>query len=154
MPKIQKAILSDLSQIIKIAETSELFNGDGIEIIKDKFTQYCQGNKDIWLILSDPSSIGIVYCKPEDMTDGTWNTLMLIVSEEYRNRGYGKYLMNFLENELTKIKARLMIVETSSSHEFETARHFYPKLGYKLEAIIKDFYTSNDDKLIFTKSIK
>jgi hypothetical protein len=46
---------------------------------------------------------------------------------------------------------RMLIVETSGSPDFERTRKFYIQCGYEEEARIRDFYATDDDKVVFRK---
>lgn len=52
-----------------------------------------------------------------------------------------------------KLSAHVWIVETSGLPEFEKARAFYSKTGFRKEATIKDFFDAGDDKVVYTKNI-
>ena len=153
MTSIKKITSDDTAAVIALSETSGLFDADGIELIKERLSGYLNGNDELWYAAVDEKIEGAIYCIPEPMTDGTWNILMLIVSVDSHGQGYGQALMNFVEETLAVRGARLMIVETSSLDGFERARAFYPKCGYTEEARIKNFYTTGDDKVIFSKTV-
>lgn len=154
MTLIKKITSDDIAAVVVLSERSVLFDADGIELIKERLSDYLNGNDDLWFAAVDEKIQGAVYCIPEPMTDGTWNILMLIVSADSHGQGYGQALMNFIEETLAARGARLMIVETSSLDGFERARAFYPKCGYTEEARIKDFYTTGDDKVVFSKAVE
>lgn len=154
MTVIKKITSDDIAAVVALSETSGLFDADGIELIKGRLSDYMSGNDDLWFAAVDKDIEGAIYCIPEPMTDGTWNVLMLIVSPDSHGQGYGQALMNFIEETLAARNARLMIVETSSLDGFERARAFYPKCGYTEEARIKNFYTTGDDKVVFSKAIE
>lgn len=78
---------------------------------------------------------------------------MLWVEEGLEGKGFGSSLVKRIESDLLKKCARLLIVETSGLDEFKIARAFYEKLGFQLEARIKNFFDAGDDKLIYTKSL-
>ena len=52
---------------------------------------------------------------------------MLYFLEEYRNKGYGKQLMNYWEKEMLKSNYKIVLTSTLSS---EQAQFFYRKNGY------------------------
>ncbi len=60
--------------------------------------------------------------------DNTPFCTLLYIDEKYRNRGYGKSLMQFWENEMRSLGYDWILVSTQSD---ETAQHFYRKLGYR-----------------------
>jgi ribosomal protein S18 acetylase RimI-like enzyme len=88
------------------------------------------------------------------VTNGTWNLLMLWTRSDRSNQGHGSALVSRIEQILTTRGARLLIVETSGLPEFENARAFYGKCGFKPEARIKNFFTAGDDKIVYTKMLR
>ncbi|MGB3534074.1 MAG: GNAT family N-acetyltransferase [Microcoleaceae cyanobacterium] len=139
--------------VIALAEASGLFDADGIDYIKQSLVDYVNGNNDLWLIAIDEKPVGVLYCTPEAMTEGTWNILMLLVSPNVQRQGHGQSLISHVETTLASRGARLVIVETSSIDEFEKARSFYVKCGYSEEARIRNFYAAGDDKVVFSKDL-
>lgn len=53
---------------------------------------------------------------------------MLYIIDNYRNKGIGKELVLFWENEMKKKGYELLMTSTQSN---EGAQHFYRKLGYE-----------------------
>ena len=58
-------------------------------------------------------------------------------------------MMNYLEALLCQAGHRILIVETSS--KLELTKAFYHKCNYTKEAVIRDFWTKGDDKVVFWK---
>lgn len=145
---------SDTRAVIALAEASSLFNSDGIELINERLASYVSGNNELWLLaINHDKPVGVLYCAPEPMTNGTWNILMLLVSPDFQRQGHGRSLISHVEKILAARGERLVIVETSSVDGFESARAFYSKCGYTEEARIRNFYTAGDDKVVFSKDL-
>lgn len=151
---IREITKNDINSIIKLAAELSMFDQDGLDYIKMTIEAYLNNETDeLWYVISEKELIAVIYCAPEVMTSGTWNVQMLLISPTEHGKGHGSALMKHLEEELRTRKQRLMIVETSGLPEFETARAFYPKCGFREEARIKDFYEAGDDKIIYTKAL-
>jgi len=45
-------------------------------------------------------------------------------------------------------------IETSNRHHYAPTRGFYLRCGYTQEALLKDFYASGDDKVIYVKKLE
>lgn len=73
---------------------------------------------------------------------------MLYIDENYRNKGIGKDLIRFFENDMKNRGYKLIMTSTLSN---ENSQHFYRKLGYK----DADSLLLEDEPLeiIFTKKI-
>lgn len=153
MALIRTITSEDTADVITLAEASGLFDPDGVEQIRERLADYLSGDDALWFAAVDDILVGVVYCVPEPMTDGTWNILMLIVSSDSQGQGHGRALVRHVEQTLVARGARLLIVETSGVDGFERTRAFYLKCGYTEEARIRNFYTAGDDKIVFSKGL-
>lgn len=143
----------DTTAILELAKTNH-FDSEEIEVIEETLNNYLDGNsKDLWFTATFDEPVGVIYCTPEPMTQGTWNILMLLVSPKHHRKGYGRALISHVEETLRANSARLVIVETSSLDDFKGARAFYLKCGYMEEARISNFYAAGDHKIIFSKEL-
>ncbi len=146
---IRKPTRADLPDIRQILADTELFPIDMLEgMIEPCFSDPECDEK--WLVL-DPGdgAIGFAYCRPEPLTDGVWNLLAIGLRTAHQGRGFGTQLVRAVEENL--VGGRILIVETSGLEAFMATRAFYAKLGYDLEATIRDYWADGDDKVIFRK---
>jgi ribosomal protein S18 acetylase RimI-like enzyme len=151
---IRKTIVTDAEALMAIVKSSGQFDAGGIAHVSSTLEQYLNGGSEkIWLTADDAEPVGVAYCAPETVTDGTWNLLMLWTRKDRGGRGHGRALVEKLEQDLIVRGARLLIVETSGLPDFETARAFYSNCGFRQEARIRDFFAAGDDKLVYTKSL-
>lgn len=88
------------------------------------------------------------------MTEGTFDFYWLAVNPLCQGMGYGKKLVNCVEQNIKAMGGRLLVLETSSQDSYKKTTRFYEGCGYKLIAAIKDFYRPNDDKLIYVKYLQ
>ncbi len=142
----------DLSRVAYLVDTNEMFPSEML----DEMTQpYFDGHLDAnrWIVFDHSGVDGVAYYVPEQLTEGTWNLLLIAVCPDQHGKGIGSQLMRFVENELTRDKVRVLLVETSGMPEFERTRGFYDMLGYDREARIRDYYAAGDDKVIFRKAL-
>jgi ribosomal protein S18 acetylase RimI-like enzyme len=61
--------------------------------------------------------------------------------------------MKQLESTLKEMHGRLIVVETSSSQQYELTRRFYLKNGYRVAETIEDFYRPGEDRVTFVKKL-
>ncbi|MBM7833174.1 GNAT family N-acetyltransferase [Clostridium sardiniense] len=73
---------------------------------------------------------------------------MLYIDENYRNKGIGKDLIRFWENEMKNKDYKLVMTSTLSN---ENSQHFYRKLGYKDAGSL--LLEDEPLEIIFTKKI-
>lgn len=144
---------TDINGLKEVLDSCELFPS---EYLDDMISDYLYNadSQDIWLTCVDDSKhAAFCYCAPEKLTDGTYNLLAIGVSEEYQRKGFVSELMKHIEQLLRRKGGRLLIVETSSDIAQASARKLYQKLGYNLEAVIRDFWKEGEDKFVFWKTL-
>ncbi|NEQ50905.1 MAG: GNAT family N-acetyltransferase [Leptolyngbya sp. SIO3F4] len=148
---IRPTVPSDTAALLAIAESIG-FEPDECKVLSEMMTDYFSDNGDhIWLTDDDDGPVGVAYCAPERMTNGTWNLLFIAIRPEYHGQGRGTSLIGHMEKLLKERNARMLLVETLAS--FDQARAFYRKCGYEEEAQIRDFYDAGADKIVYRKML-
>ncbi len=149
---IRETINTDSDALLAIVESSGQFDENGLAHVKETLNSYLAGESDgLWLTADDGEPVGVAYCAPEPVTDGTWNLLMLWTRHDRNGQGHGSALISRVEEILVERGVRLLIVETSGLPDFENAQAFYSKCGFAQEARIKNFFAAGDDKIVYTK---
>ncbi|KXX71105.1 GNAT family N-acetyltransferase [Flammeovirga sp. SJP92] len=147
---IQKEDLNDLK---KVLQSIELFPAEMLEEMSSDYFEN-SNSEEIWFTaLINDIPIGIGFCAPEKFTDGTFNLYAIGIHASHQGKGIGQEMMAFLEEYLSTNGARILIVDTSGTDAFTLTRTFYEKLGYKKEAVLKDFWAEGDDKVTYTKRL-
>jgi ribosomal protein S18 acetylase RimI-like enzyme len=149
---IRPLVRGDLTRVAHLVEANAMFPA---EMLDDMTAAYFAGERDVqrWIVATTDTLAGVAYTVPEPLTEGTWNTLCICVDPEAHGQGIGTAMMQHIEHELRVQGARVLLVETSGTPEFERTRGFYDMLGYAREARIRDYYTAGDDKIIFRKAL-
>ncbi len=150
--EVRAPLRSDLAAMAAIVDGTELFPP---EMLADMIAPFLDGSAPhIWLVAeADGAAQAFVYCEPERMTDGTWNMLALGVHPDWQGRGLGAAVVQALEAQLRGGGARLVLVETLGTPEFDRTRAFYGRQGYEREACIRDFYEAGGDKVVYRKAL-
>lgn len=156
---IRPITLNDTDAVITLVNSIELFSSDELEMLSEMLTdslgEDSQSNSEPFWITDDNDGldglVGVAYCEPERMTRGTWNLQLIAVHPTYQRQGRGANLLLFIEQALAQRGARLLLVETMGTPDFNYVREFYRKNGYSEEARIRDFYAQEADKIVFRK---
>lgn len=144
---IRTAEARDVGAIGRLAETTDLFPA---EMLDDMIAAYLDGSKtDIWFVAEQGDLTGFGFCEPERMADGAWNLLAIGVAPDRQGQGIGALMLDYLETALRAVNARILIVETLGTDEYQLTREFYLKNGFVEEARIRDFYERGGDKIVF-----
>lgn len=112
------------------------------QLIKNKLKE-----KEI-MIAKDQDNKVIGWLRYNYFWDNTPFMNMLYLNENYRNKGIGKELVGFWENEMKSKGYELVMTSTLSN---EQAQHFYRKLGYKDSGSL--LLDDEPLEIIFTKNI-
>ncbi len=83
------------------------------------------------------------------MTKSCFDLYWIVAHNSYRGKGIGKKLLEETHKESKKMGGTMIIAETSGRDKYLPTREFYTRAGYRLEAVIKDFYDKDDDKCIY-----
>lgn len=152
-PEIRKVEKSDIAGLKEVLDSSELFPS---EMLEDMISDYLENpeSEEIWFtMVKDKETLALGYCAPEKLTEGTYNLYAIAVRKGLQGKGVGSEMMAYIEERLRSMGHRILIVDTSGTAEFESTRKFYLKLGYTLEATIRDFWAEGDDKVVFWKRL-
>lgn len=92
---------------------------------------------------------GFVYFKKDMFASDVLIIFALAVNPTHQNRGIGTSLLNgvlFIARE--NLSSRMITIE--SSQNFRIAHKLYNKLGFSVSGRIQDYFSSGEDKIIFT----
>jgi ribosomal protein S18 acetylase RimI-like enzyme len=147
---------ADSDALMALADSIELFSVEELEELRQMLTDSLSQDgapHPFWITDDDDGLVGLAYCEPERMTDGTWNLQLIAVHPKYQRQGRGANLLFFIEQTLIDRGARVLLVETMGTSDFEYVRAFYRKHRYDEEARIREFYAKGADKIIFRKAL-
>ncbi|MEP2102643.1 MAG: N-acetyltransferase [Parasphingorhabdus sp.] len=158
---IRPIVHEDIPALKRIIDATDMFPSEMLDdMIAGFFTD--EGSNEIWLTYDTDddkvSGMGdakaVAYCRPEEMTDRTWNLLLIAVHPDCQGEGMGAALMNHIEEHLAARKQRVLIVETSGADALARTREFYRLCQYDQESRIRDYYEDGDDKITFWKALQ
>jgi GNAT superfamily N-acetyltransferase len=137
-----------------------------LELFDETFSKSCRFSNDEgtspvavdyeFIGVSDVTGrlLGYACFGPTPATDGTYDLYWLAVHPAAQGRGVGRALVRWVEQELGRRGARLLVVETSSRTDYAHTREFYARGGYVEAARVLDFYAPADDRIILTTRLR
>ncbi len=155
--KIRGVEREDVPQIQDILLSCGNFRQCEIDIALELVRMRLLGSKDyiVRVAVDDRNRVwGYVCYGLDSLTVGTYNLYWIAVHPDVQGKGIGKFLMDYVENDVRDMGGRLIVIETSSTEKYEKTRKFYEKIGYNSVARIKDYYLPGDDKIIFIKGLQ
>lgn len=157
---VRPAADGDVVPIQTLAMDNRMFAPDDMAGFDEMLRGYLDGSLDQhrWIVAEDEAGrvAGAAYYAPEPFADRVWNLYFLAVQPHLHRSGIGTTLVAHIEQSLHSAGeqvGRVLIVETSSTDNYETARRFYGRKGFDREARVREFYGPGDDKIVFWKSL-
>ena len=75
-----------------------------------------------------------------------------VVSQKYRNKGFGSYLMGYLIKQCEQLKIKKLFLEVS--HTNTTAVKFYRRFNFSTVGIRSNYYKDGSDALLKEKKLQ
>lgn len=146
----------DFESIRSIVIATEVFNKEEVEIAVELLEIYLndpdQRDYEIFSCAGDNDTIlGYICIGPTPATVATYDLYWVAVSPGVQSKGVGTVLLQHVEQKLKERHGRLLIAETSSTPKYDKTRSFYERKGFSVLAHIKEYYSSDDDLIIFGK---
>ena len=98
-------------------------------------------------------TVGYVCYGPIACTVGSYDLYWLAVEQSLRNCGLGRLLVRACEDRVAKLGGRRVYIETAGRELYKPTQAFYERCGYKVEAVLQDFYSPGDPKIIYAKAV-
>jgi ribosomal protein S18 acetylase RimI-like enzyme len=149
---IRPITCDDLDALKSVVDATGLFPSQLLDEMTAAFLAG-QASEEVWLTDDENGPLGLAYCAPERMTQGTWNLYLIAIAPQHQSQGRGGALLRAVESRLPERGAHLLLVETSGDPSFERAQEFYRCHGFSEEARIHDFYQRGEDKIVFRKAL-
>jgi ribosomal protein S18 acetylase RimI-like enzyme len=145
----------DFSRIIDLSESVGVFTDDELESLLVDLNTCDDGAGDkIYVSESaDKQVTGFIQLSPAPITRGSWYVYWIAVHKDAHGQGIGSNMLSAAERAIKAEGGRQIIIETSASPLFASARKLYLKVGYKLVAKVPDYYADGDDKCIYLKRL-
>lgn len=155
---IRKLRPEDRDQILKIVSSIEIFSKEekdvALELIDEAIAKPQQEYYNIFVYEDENKVLGYHCTGKRALTDGVFDMYWIVVDPKTQNKGIGKQLLEHVENFAKERNGRWILAETSSRDNYTPTRNFYMRNNYTILSEIKDFYTMNDNLVIFGKYIK
>lgn len=150
---LRPSIKDDIPDLKSILDSIDLFPSEMLEEMMAPYLEDPQSGELWYTVFQNGRAVGLAYCAPEKLTQGTYNLYAIGVHAELQSKGLGRKLLLHIETELREQGQRVLIVDTSGTEAFRKTRNFYEQLHYVKEAVIRDFWEEGDDKVVYWKKL-
>lgn len=87
------------------------------------------------------------------LTRASWDLYWIAVDAAAQGRGVGRAVLAATERRIAARGGGGIWVETSSRPQYAPTRAFYERCGYRVAAVLEDFYADGDGKVIFARKV-
>lgn len=145
----------DVAAVGQMITSCDMFYPMEIEIALELIVERLQRGEEsgYHFVFAEDLQDVLGYCcyGPIPMTDARYDLYWIAVHQSLHGRGIGKALMAYTESAIWNRKGKRIYVETSSRSPYDNTRAFYIRMGYVVDAVLKDYYQDGDDKIVFSK---
>jgi D-alanine-D-alanine ligase len=152
-PILRHLIPADRDRIEEISRAVVVFRADEIPVALEVFDGAVAGSPDYLArgAVLDGRLVGWICWGPTPCTLGTFDLYWMAVDPAAQGTGVGSALITDMEQRLAGV-GRLIVVETAGRADYAPTRAFYEARGYRVAAVIPDFYAPGDAQVIYANT--
>lgn len=155
---IRELHIKDRAAVLEMLVACRLFTDEEIRVALEVVDEGLAGGPDgdypMFAVEIDGGVCGYVCIGKTPLTKSTWHLYWICVHPEAQGKGAGRALQSHAEAFVRERGGERIVLETSGMESYERTRSFYKSAGYNEAGIIRDFYKSGDDCVIFCKEFK
>lgn len=153
---IRPTTVEDVPALVALTEATGFFRPIEIQALHEVFDDYFKkehaAGHECVSYVEDDRLLGFAYYAPAAMSERAWQLWWIVVSSELHGRGVGSQLLRYVEEGVRRRQGRVLFIDTSSTPRYEPTRRFYLKHGYEQHAVLREFYNTGDDMVVFRKA--
>jgi len=146
---------ADRERIEAVSRAVGVFRDDEVQIALEVFDASCRPGQTDYLTFgaeADGRLCGWICWGRTPCTLGTFDLYWMAVDPAVQGQGVGTALITQMERQLPP-DARLVMIDTSGRPDYAATRAFYLARGYRIAAVVPDFYAPGDDQVILQKAV-
>jgi GNAT superfamily N-acetyltransferase len=124
-----------------------------VELVDDRLKRGRQSDYHFVFAELEGRPVGYTCYGPIALTAASFDLYWIAVDKTLHGRSIGRLLLERTEELIRQMGGRQIYIETSNRHQYTPTRGFYLRCGYDQEALLKDFYAPEDDKVIYVKTL-
>ena len=147
----------DARRVRDIVLSSDFFSKDetdmAMELVEERLQKGLTSGYHFLFAEKEDVVIGYACFGPIPCTVCSFDLYWIAVDNGLRGSGLGREILDRVEQKIMAFGGKRVYVETSSRPQYAPTRSFYRKRWYRLEALLMDFYSPGNHKMIFVKEL-
>jgi len=129
------------------------FTKEDFEVFSGVLSEIENKEEDYFVILIKQNNISIGICIYVNipLSNDVYEIYWIFINENIKNKGYGSFLLNTVENEIKKKHGKILFLDTELHYKYKNTIEFYLRNNFIIDTIEPNFYGSSRDKIIFKK---
>jgi len=152
-----EALPADRDAVRRLTESTGVFHpfeiDVAVELVDERLTRGASSGYEFVFAEEDGKTLGYACFGPIALTQGSFDLYWIAVEKGRQGCGLGRRLLDESERLMAAAGGRRVYIETSGRDIYEPTRGFYLRCGYRIAAVLRDFYAVGDDKVIFVKEL-
>lgn len=148
---------SDREHVRRIVESTGFFRADevdvAVELVDERLAKGPASGYEFVFADRGEHAVGYACFGPIACTIGSYDLYWIAVDAGQQGTGLGRLLLKAAEDAIRRRDGRHVYIETSNRPQYTPTRGFYDRCGYRLAAVLPDFYAPGDDKVIYVKDL-
>lgn len=154
-----KLKFDDPEAIRTISASTGFFDATDVEISVELAHDALEGQKHDNDNLEEPSfliaedngkTVGYACFGKIQDSNCAYELFLISTLSSYRGHGIGRKMMERLLKTVRELGAKKLFVKTEGTAQYAPTRKFYESCGFRLEAVLKEYYDDRDDCYIYS----
>ena len=148
----------DCEHVRRIVSSSGFFSPEeilvAVELVQERLDKGFPSGYHFLFAETDGSPVGYTCFGPIACTKASYDLYWIAVANDFRSLGIGRELLLRSLRVMESLGGVRVYIETSSRVQYDPTRSFYRHFDFEEEAVLKDFYSLGDHKVIYVRAIK
>ena len=148
---------SDLAAVRQIVESTGLFRpGEidvAVELVQARLDKGPASGYEFVFAEQEGQVVAYACFGRNSLTVASWDLFWIAVDKSRQSQGLGRVLLHYVQQHVAAAGGGRVYIETSHRADYQATRGFYERCGYRLEAVLDDFYAPGDSKAIYVGQV-
>jgi D-alanine-D-alanine ligase len=149
------ATKDDCETVRQIVEATGLFRlGEidvAVELVQARLEKGAASGYEFVFAEQRGECVGYICFGKNTITVSSFDVYWIAVEPSKQGQGIGQLLLEDAERQIAAAGGTRIYIETSHRSDYQATRGFYERCGYRLAAVLDDFYAPGDSKATYVK---